>query len=208
MSNNVRKSLFISIFCLIMAAGSYSNPNPELVQKYTPIMSESSLLYLFKKLIGDEDAIAIAEVLKTNRKTKWIVLFDNKITDIGAISLAKALKINSTLKKLDLRGNQIGPAGGKALVDALQHNTSLIQLDVYGNPFWPGGLEEKIENELIKNREIAKILKSYPSIMEEMLSKFKMPDSGSLFSKVPKELIKLIAEELAKIHAQKTKESQ
>jgi hypothetical protein len=63
--------------------------------------------------LTDDDAVKIAEVLKTNKKVVSLnlscmishsinVILANKIGDKGAEALAQALKVNSTLESLSL----------------------------------------------------------------------------------------------------------
>ncbi|KAF9087394.1 hypothetical protein BGX27_002939, partial [Mortierella sp. AM989] len=90
--------------------------------------------------IGDNGAQALCEALKASSTLATLDLRDNKIGDNGAQVLADALKINETLTALDLTGNSIGDDGAQALSDALKTNETLINLDLKRNSIWFKGL--------------------------------------------------------------------
>jgi ABC-type protease/lipase transport system fused ATPase/permease subunit len=80
------------------------------------------------KASGDEEAKALAEALKTNKRLKILELMNNNIGDEGAKALAEALRENTTLKILELKFNyKIGPEGKTALdaVNALKKGVIL-----------------------------------------------------------------------------------
>ncbi|KAG0312635.1 hypothetical protein BGZ97_010995 [Linnemannia gamsii] len=64
---------------------------------------------------------------------------DNSIDENDARALAKVLKINSTLTTLNLRGNSIGSNGGQALAEALKSNSTLTTLDLAYNSIGSNG---------------------------------------------------------------------
>ena len=75
--------------------------------------------------IGDDGAVALAEILKHNATLKQLDIRDNNIGDNGAIALADSLKHNNTVKFIDLSYNKIGEEGIIALVAAIKQNTTL-----------------------------------------------------------------------------------
>ena len=59
--------------------------------------------------IDDDDAKAIAEVLKTNTTLTSMDAFNKKITAVGAKAIAEALKTNKRLSHLSLSGKSVPP---------------------------------------------------------------------------------------------------
>eukprot|EP00435_Cladocopium_sp_Y103_P070859 s202_g36.t1 len=80
--------------------------------------------------IGDEEAKAVAQLLKTRTSVKTIDLGDTCISDDGAQALADALRCNQTLEELCLHQDQITEVGAEALAKALKDNKTLRCLAV------------------------------------------------------------------------------
>ena len=80
------------------------------------------------KGLTTEQAIQIAEALKTNTTLTNLNLGSNQIGDEGARAIADALQTNTRLISLNLEFNQIGAAGARAIADALQTNTTMTHL--------------------------------------------------------------------------------
>ena len=91
--------------------------------------------------IGDDGAVAIAEVLHHNSTLQELRLSTNSIGDDGAVALAKALHHNSTLKRLHLSSNSISDDGAVALAKALHHNFTLKELHLDNNSISDDGAE-------------------------------------------------------------------
>jgi hypothetical protein len=70
--------------------------------------------------IGDDGALAIAEMLKLNSTLQVIGLEGNRIEDDGALAIAEALEFNSTLQEIDLEGNEIGWENHQLIEQALE----------------------------------------------------------------------------------------
>lgn len=70
--------------------------------------------------LGDDDAQAVAKILKQNRQLKSLDLSDNCIGDLGAVALAASLKGKTFLEKVDLSRNKIYEPGIVALRQAFQ----------------------------------------------------------------------------------------
>jgi len=88
--------------------------------------------------IGNETAIALAKVLKTNKTLTGLILLNghsnrNQIEYEGGQAIAEALKTNATLTSLDLSRNNIGSEGFKAIAEALLSNTTLTTLTLNRN---------------------------------------------------------------------------
>ena len=85
--------------------------------------------------IGNRGAIALAEVLKSNKTLHYLMLDKNNIGLEGGIALAEALKMNSTLQLLSLNGNE-SPDNTKlaaALAYGIKQNSTLEYLYLAGN---------------------------------------------------------------------------
>ena len=69
--------------------------------------------------IGDEGAIYLAEMLKTNKTIKTITLYGNKICDAGGEALARSFARNQTLQQIYLGGNEMNPDTRKKIYETL-----------------------------------------------------------------------------------------
>jgi hypothetical protein len=99
--------------------------------------SGTKLLYLILcgNQIGNAGAQHLASMLKNNTILKELHLDVNEIGDEGAIALANVLTThNRTLFLLDLETNQIGDAGVMALARAVMVNSTLAYLSLQRNP--------------------------------------------------------------------------
>ena len=74
--------------------------------------------------ISDEGAIALANLLQTNRTIRWIDFCNNNITNKGLKALADAVKTNSKVITLDLFDNNISDEELKRLENALKKNVA------------------------------------------------------------------------------------
>ena len=101
--------------------------------EWKELSTEVVTLSLQIAFLGDEDAAAIAEILKVNDVLTELRLCNNEIGNTGAASIAKALKVNGMLTALDLMSNKIGAAGTTAIAEALKVNTNLQSLVLLGN---------------------------------------------------------------------------
>lgn len=78
--------------------------------------------------INDEQASAIAEVLKINKSIVQLWLDRNAINDAGAKQLGDALKSNTSVQYLNLSGNHISFDGAEAVFKGVKVNRSLTCL--------------------------------------------------------------------------------
>ena len=85
---------------------------------------------------GDAGAASLAAQLKGNSALKLVYLGFNEIGDEGAIAIANLLRDDgaSALATLNLPFNKITEKGVVALADALEHNTVTTQVELNGNP--------------------------------------------------------------------------
>ncbi|CAJ1338941.1 unnamed protein product [Effrenium voratum] len=74
----------------------------------------------------DEGAIAMAEMLKSNRSLRKLGLHANKIQAAGVCAICEALTQNRGLEDIDLRHNQCGDEAAPALAEALRTSTVRI----------------------------------------------------------------------------------
>ena len=95
-----------------------------------------SLNLSYNKL-GPEVDIALAEVLKTNTTLQTLNLEHNNFGPEGFLALAEALKINTTLQSLNLQSSKLGGEGALALAEALKTNTTLQTLNLKWNNINP-----------------------------------------------------------------------
>ncbi len=91
-------------------------------------------IHLPESGLVDEDAYAIASLLKSNMTIEEIQLRRNKIGDDGARAIASFLVERSAIKFIDLRENRISTMGMKAIADALGRSERINKVFVH-----PGG---------------------------------------------------------------------
>lgn len=91
-------------------------------------------MHLPESGLVDEDAYAIASILRNNITIEEIQLRRNKIGDDGARAIASILAENCALKFIDLRENRISTMGTKAIADALGRSERIKKVFVH-----PGG---------------------------------------------------------------------
>lgn len=91
-------------------------------------------IHLPESGLVDEDAYAIASILKNNVTIEEIQIRRNKIGDDGARAIASVLAERCALKFIDLRENRISTMGMKAIADALGRSERIHKVFVH-----PGG---------------------------------------------------------------------
>ncbi|KAL7497317.1 hypothetical protein ACHAWT_005764 [Skeletonema menzelii] len=91
-------------------------------------------IHLPESGLVDEDAYAIASILKNNVTIEEIQLRRNKIGDDGARAIASVLAERCAIKFIDLRENHISTMGMKAIADALGRSERIHKVFVH-----PGG---------------------------------------------------------------------
>lgn len=96
------------------------------------------ILQLYCTRIRPSGATLVAKVLQKNH-LKELDLEFNQFGDEGAIAIAKVLRTNTSLEFLNLRLNHIGSDGAVALADALQGNAMLQDLKLGCNPIGDDG---------------------------------------------------------------------
>ncbi|KAF9559054.1 hypothetical protein EC968_006751 [Mortierella alpina] len=112
-----------------------------------------TILELPRNSIGDKEAQALSEVLKTNSNLVTLNVSTNKIGDNGVQTLAETLGTNRTLTTLNLRGNMIGghgarahkDIGAQALSKALETNKTLVTLNLRNNSIGSHGAQALAE---------------------------------------------------------------
>lgn len=92
-----------------------------------------TILELSHTRFNDDNAKALATLLKQDRSLKTLGLYYNHLQDLGAQSFAEALGENTTLTDLNLKNNGIGNEGLTALGQSLVPNTTLRRLDLSRN---------------------------------------------------------------------------
>lgn len=78
--------------------------------------------------LDDEAAEQVAKYLSKNTDVISIVLDNNKISDKGAIALGEMLTTNKGLKVFSVASNPIGASGLKALANGLENNQILFRV--------------------------------------------------------------------------------
>lgn len=153
----------------------------------------------------------LADYLNSSRLEK-LTLKNDDIGAEGTKLLANALAKNSFLNSLNLIDVEIGGTiGAGYLNNGIKENFSLYELVILKGErgFWAPEAKETFKifwQEHPKNLEILLSLRTYPDLMGQMLAQFNLPDSDTLFSRLPKELIRKVLEELVKLKKQKIKE--
>jgi len=104
---------------------------PKKVER-TPLMEPfetgaTEALYADQK-IGDEDALKVAEALKTNTTVTLLDLTGCELTDTSGVAIAEALKTNTTISKLKLDNNGVGDPTIIALSEILATSTVMEEL--------------------------------------------------------------------------------
>ena len=94
-----------------------------------PHKSDVHTLLLGGNKLGDEGAVAVAAMLRHNRKLLRLDLGTNAIGDSGAVALARALELNtkSGLLLLGLSWNQIGDEGAEAFAESLRNGAPALE---------------------------------------------------------------------------------
>ncbi|KAL0239844.1 hypothetical protein GEMRC1_009952 [Eukaryota sp. GEM-RC1] len=100
--------------------------------------------------IGDEGALALADVLKVNTSIKRIELSHNDIGHEGTFALAGVLKVNTTITNINLMSNSIGDQGALALAEALKVNNSVVVVKLWYNSIGALGARALAEALLVK----------------------------------------------------------
>ncbi|CAO3564071.1 unnamed protein product [Mortierella alpina] len=107
----------------------------------TEELSTRTSLDLSRNSIGDKEAQALSEALKTNSTLTSLSFCSNSIGDKGAQALSEALKTNSTLTSLSFYSNSIGDKGAQALSEALKTNSTLTTLLLGDNSIGANGVQ-------------------------------------------------------------------
>ncbi len=79
------------------------------------------------KMFFDE---ILKEIADNKHETNLLNMSDWGLDDDDAIALAEALKSNTTATRIKLENNKIGPKGAKALAEVLGSNTRVTDLDL------------------------------------------------------------------------------
>ena len=84
----------------------YCGPNSS---PFAPLfMTSAKYLSLRGNNLSDDDAVCIAELLKSDSEIFSLNLWGNRIGDVGGVALAKSLRTNQKLLSLSLAMNRIG----------------------------------------------------------------------------------------------------
>ena len=78
--------------------------------------------------IGSEGAVALANMLATNKSLTELYMRGCSIHGEGAVAFASMLKKNQSLKTLYLSDHSVGVEGALELIESLKHNTTLEEL--------------------------------------------------------------------------------
>lgn len=89
------------------------------------------MLQLPDSNVSDEEAHAIAALLKGNQTITELNLRANKVSDEGARALAAVLSGRTALRVVDLRGNMVSRSGIRALAEALERNDKVRHVYVH-----------------------------------------------------------------------------
>lgn len=81
--------------------------------------------------IGDDGAVAIAEMLTKNRTLESIDLSNNLIDYDGFVALAQAMVENQTLKEIYLDGNYAGAMGSSAFFRGISKNEGIALEEIH-----------------------------------------------------------------------------
>lgn len=93
--------------------------------------SDRGMLQLPDSNVSDEEAHAIAALLKGNQTITELNLRANKVSDEGARALAAVLSGRTALRVVDLRGNMVSRSGIRALAEALERNDKVRHVYVH-----------------------------------------------------------------------------
>lgn len=137
-----------SLSILDIGGNQLTGPSAKILA--TAMVSHQALrqVYLGQNDIGDEGAIALAEVLGSgNSKIGYMdVSYNNigrNVGQSGAKALAVALAVNSSLKVLNLTGNAVGDEGAMVLAQTLgASDTPLEELYLGDNAIGVEGVME------------------------------------------------------------------
>ena len=109
--------------------------DPSIIQQIRDNRTNSNL-HLSYFMMGQLDAVALADALKVNSTITNLNLSSNQFGSGGVIALADALKVNSTITNLDLSSNNIGSGG----VIALAVNSTISNQNLSSNNIGSGGV--------------------------------------------------------------------
>lgn len=91
--------------------------------------------------LGENGAIAIAEMLKENTTVTDLDLSNNEIGDNGAIAIAEMLKDNITITDVNFSSNPIERLGGLAIADMIKISTSITHINFEDTAIYLAGKE-------------------------------------------------------------------
>ena len=83
--------------------------------------------------LSDNEAVAFATMLKTNRTLVHLDLSNNKITDYGAAALGQAIATNDMIKEVNLSWNHLRPRGVQLIMTGIRDNPSVTWLHLGWN---------------------------------------------------------------------------
>ena len=117
----------------------------------------------FHEIIGNKEAITLAQGLQQNKVVELLNLYGKKIEKEGAIALARALQTNQTLRILCLSSNQIGNEGAIAFAQALHTNQTLEILNLSNNKIGENS-ERALTFSLFINKSLKFLILDYRKI--------------------------------------------
>jgi len=131
----------------IKASVSLGEPGSESVREEVGRIGKGRV-QLPEANLGDEEAHAIAAMLRNNQTIEELNLRGNGITDDGARALAAILACRSALRFIDLRSNRISRSGIKAIAEALERSGRVNHVYVHagGKIEALGGESDAIQN--------------------------------------------------------------
>jgi hypothetical protein len=144
---------------------------------------------------GSKAGNNLVEILvKGSFRGAYIDLEGNNIGDEGAIALADLLITNSSITTLILDRNNIGPKGLLALVEALRFNVVLESLGLVGNPQIKKHPSRKIiDDRTGRNKELKNRVTNHVNFKIVPTMWMGQRDSNSSLSKIPAEIMMSIS---------------
>ena len=112
----------------LMGMATRNNNNDHSDRKDGRRWSALEYLFLQSTECGEQGALAVAEMLRSNNTLLQLAIDFNPLGCKGVTYIAKALKSNRTLNHLDLKRTDCSDKGAVALADMLHSNETLVKL--------------------------------------------------------------------------------
>ena len=112
----------------LMGMATRNNNNDHSDRKDGRRWSALEYLFLQSTECGEQGALAVAEMLRSNNTLLELAIDFNPLGCKGVTHIAEALKSNRTLNHLDLKRTDCSDKGAVALADMLHSNETLVKL--------------------------------------------------------------------------------